>query len=98
MPQKDTDHDKRFWLERQGFPVRNEPPVGPRRSSCSMPDQYNLNEASRIRRMVSGQHAALTCPSCGGHISGVAGGHGDGAVMLLGCDRCGRSLVLPKLA
>jgi len=96
MPDRDREQAKRFWLERQRFPVKRDLLARIRPDRCSMPDQYSLNEAIRIRSMVSGHKGALKCPTCGGRMSGVAGGHGDGAVLLLGCDCCGRSLVLPK--
>jgi hypothetical protein len=55
---------------------------------------YSLNDACRIRTMASGPSVAIKCPTCGGHMGGVAGGSGKRTVLLLVCCGCGRRLVL----
>ncbi len=95
MPHGPTEHSEYNWLERHPLP-RNHAPASMSPGRCSALNHYNLNEASRIRSMVSDPTGPLKCPTCGGVLSGLAGGHGDRAVLLLRCGGCGRGLVLPK--
>jgi len=55
---------------------------------------FTLDEAARIRRMMSEQAAALTCPHCGARLHPTGGGAGEDRVWIVGCGACGLSVLL----
>jgi hypothetical protein len=96
MPETHIKQSEHSWLDRNRSPTSNVTPnpINPGRRST--PDPYNLNQAGRISSMIAQLPGPFKCPACGGSMTGIQGGSGDRAVVLLSCDGCGRSLVVPK--